>query len=188
MKTQKLASYISQIFSAIFLVPFFLVISNCFFIQNVLWTKNLLFSLLFFYLLPLLYYFLAFKQKMISDWDIFKRGERKQFNLKMLFFMMLGLLFFYFTGEKELIYFYFKTMIPFLVYFVLTLFWQVSGHTLMSSFTILLLYLYIDKSIILYLGLLWISLIAWARIELKRHTWLQVVVGAIIPLCYLLLR
>jgi len=71
--------------------------------------------------------------------------------------------------------------ITFFLGFVITLFWKISFHMIWSILaTFFIIYsLQTPQS---YLLILFIPLIAWSRLQLKRHSLLQVVAGTLLTL------
>ena len=136
---EKLAKAASRIFSPITEVPLILWLISIFNITFLSSLKVFLISLFFSFVVPFGSFLLLLKIKKISDADISKRKERYGFNIIVLFSIIACLLVFYFLNEKALVYFYIKVLLPFLLYFLITFFWKISGHMLLNSIFILLL-------------------------------------------------
>jgi membrane-associated phospholipid phosphatase len=186
MEKKKIARLISRIFSPLAEGPFSIWLASQFIFTQIGGLKVFLLTLFFVYLLPFSLFLFFLKQKKISDWDIKQREQR--YNLFSFTFLSIVacLLIFYFLGEKTLVFFYLRLLLPVLIFFITTFFYKISGHMLTNSIFILLLYLYTNKSIIICLGILWIIMVGWARVKLKRHTLAQVVAGALLPLIILI--
>ena len=148
--------------------------------------KVFLISIFFCFVVPFGFFLFLIKIKKISDWDISNRKERYVFNIITFFSIILCFSVFYFLNEKALVYFYMRLLLPFLLYFLITFFWKISGHMLVNSIFILLLYFRFQRSIVLILGILLLIVVGWSRIKLKKHTLAQVIAGALLPF-YLIL-
>lgn len=183
---EKLAKAASKVFSPIFETPFIICFATSSNITFLNWTRVFLISLFFSFVMPLGFFLLLLKIKKISDWEMTKRKERYGFNMIAFFSIIICLLVFYFLNEKALVYFYIKLLLPVFLYFLITFFWKISGHMLINSIFIFLLYFYLQKPIVLILGILLLIIVGWSRIELKKHTLAQVIAGALLPLVFLI--
>ena len=178
MNKSQMAEIISYIFSPVFETPLIILLTMMINKTKDYWITILILTLVFVYLLPWLLFRLLMSLGKISDTDITKRQERHLFFTGILIFFVIYMLFLYFINETSLFYFYLKLLIPFLCFFTINFFWKISGHMLVNSIFILLLYFYIDKSYIIIMGLLLLFLIGWSRIILKKHSLSQVLAGS----------
>jgi len=178
---KQIAKIISRIFDPLFELPIILWLLN----QKqpgFLKKKETFILLLFFtYFLPLLFFLFSWKLKFISDWDISERKERYSLFIFSSLSIISCLLIFYFLGEVNLLYFYLKVLLPVLFFFLITFFWKISGHLLLNSILLHLLYLNFHTSIFLILAVFILFLVGWSRVNLKKHNWLQVFAGAFLP-------
>ena len=55
-----------------------------------------------------------------------------------------------------------------------------SGHMAVVSVVVMALWLHLEKSWILYIGLPWICAMAWARWVKRCHTWVQIIGGVVV--------
>lgn len=184
-----IARIISRIFSPIIEAPLIIWLATSLNITFLSWLKVFLISLFFLFFLPYSFFLISLKIGSISDWDVTKRKERYGFNIIVLFSIIACLLVFYFLNEKALVYFYIRLLMPFFLYFLITFFWKISGHMLVNSIFILLLFFYasvpLQKPIVLFSGILLI-IVGWSRIKLKKHTLAQVAAGALLPFTILI--
>lgn len=179
---KKIAQIISRLFDPIIEGPFLIWLTTQLVETDLAWKKVFLISLFFIYLLPLVFFLLSLKRGWISDLDTTKRKERYGIYSFTLFSIVICLLVFYFLNEKMIFFFYLKLFLPVFIFFLITFFWKISGHALMNSLFILLLYFYSNESSILYWGIFLIILVGWSRVFLKKHTWVQVIAGSLLPL------
>jgi len=183
---KKLAIFISRLFDVFLEIPVILLLATQLVQTNISWQKIYLISFFFIFLLPILCFLFFLKKKIITDWDVTKREERYGIFSFTFLSIIICLTTFYLLNEKALLLFYIKLFLPIFIFFFITFFWKISGHMLVNTIFILLLYLYINKSIILYLGIILLLLVGWARINLKKHTLVQVVCGTLLPLLILI--
>lgn len=183
---KKIARIISRIFSPIVEGPFLIWLATQLVETELAWQNVFLTTLFFIYFLPLVFFFLGLKIGWISDWDITKREERYRLYSFTFLSIVICLIVFSFFKEKMLFYFYLKLLLPVFIFFLITFFWKISGHTLVNSLFVLLLYFYFDKSVILYLGIFLLILVGWSRMILKKHTLAQVIAGTLLSLLILI--
>ena len=150
------------------------------------WTKVFSLSLFFIFFLPYGFFFYLKKNKKISDNDISKRGERHRFNIFTFFSIALFLAIMFFFNEKALVFFYLRLLTPFFIYIIITFFWKISGHMVVNSIFVQLIYFYTKNPLLLLLGIFVLFLVGWSRVYLKRHTLVQVSFGGLLPLIILI--
>lgn len=143
--------------------------------------KNLGLSLLFFYLLPMIFFLFSWKKGWVSDWDTTKRRERYGVFTFAFLSIISGLVILLILGQTVLVNCYLKLLLPVIIFFITTFFWKISGHLLMNSIFFLLIYFNLDKSSIIIIASILLLLVGWSRIKLKKHTLPQVIAGALLP-------
>jgi len=118
----------------------------------------------------------ATKTKQVSNYDLSKRQERVRALLILFPFLIADIIGIAIFFPKLLTFF---ILIFFLLFgfFLITLKWKISGHIICATFTIGLLLLWYGMR--LWPILLFLPLIAWARLELKRHTMGEVIGGVV---------
>ncbi len=125
------------------------------------------------------------KTKRVSDWHITNRKER----IVPLVFLLASSMVFYLVVVQfhnrmvsTLFLLYIIWMIGF---FLITLFWKISGHTSVITLTTCM--------IVLWYGWIWwpvlflIPLVSWSRFKLKHHTLAQVIAGVVYSLIIIVL-
>lgn len=130
--------------------------------------------------IPLTYLYIAPKVGLATAWDLPKREERYLF-LSICFIASLITCFIsYYYGTSLLFKLNLLLLILFTIIFVTTLYWKISLHTSLNTVgSILINYLFGWSLWWVYLS---IPLVFWARLVLKRHTLIQLIVGIIISL------
>ena len=63
---------------------------------------------------------------------------------------------------------------------IVSLFWKMSGHTTYSTLLFFTLIYLFPKLSFLWLLFIFTPAIAWSRVELDKHTWMQTVVGVLV--------
>jgi len=186
-KVEKIAKIISRLSDPVFISPIIILLITQLGESQLPWQSIFFLSLIFIYLLPVVAFFVSLTIGRISDWDATKRQERYGLFIFTFLSISLCLVAFYLLEEKQLFYFYLKALMPIFIFFIITFFWKISGHALVNSLLILFIYFYFEKTIILYLGFFLIILVGWSRVFLEKHSWAQVIVGAVLPAVSLLL-
>ncbi len=142
-------------------------------------TTLILFS--FTFLIPLLVSVLFKYLKLTSDFVVNKREERP----KLLSVFLLSFLFALYISinisNPILIEIYTILCLTFLFGILLTLFWKVSFHMIISTLAIFYIIFVTQQPYTLLLALL-LPLIGWSRIYLKRHNLKQVVGGFLLTI------
>lgn len=121
-------------------------------------------------IVPLALFFIAWKTKFVSNWDITDRSQRPK-----LFWPLIAI------ETISIVVFHLWTMIPILIamigFAVITLFWKISGHAFASALA--------TGILISRFGWRWwpvlfiVPLVVWSRVVRKNHTMTQVIVGAL---------
>lgn len=121
-----------------------------------------------------------------SDLNVTKREERTRLFGVMAIAFLLALLLSFKTGDVRLITIYTTLNLTFLLGLLITIFEKISFHMIWSILSIFFI-LYLWQIPSLYLLLLLIPLIGWSRLQLKRHTLRQVILGTLLTsICILL--
>ena len=124
--------------------------------------------------------------RITSDFNVTKREERVKLFVVMGTTFLLSLLLSFKTGDTGLITIYTTLNLTFLLGLLITLFEKISFHMIWSILCIFFV-IYLWQIPYLYLLLLLIPLIGWSRLQLKRHTLRQVLLGFLLTsICILL--
>lgn len=144
----------------------------------------LLFSFLTF-LVPISAILLFKRLGITSDYNVTKRKERPKLFFVFLISFFLSLLLSIKLGNIQLITIFSVLNLTFFLGFLITLYWKISFHMIWSTLAIFIIYYLTNNPYLLLLGLL-IPFIGWSRIELKKHTLIQVVAGVLLCLLCML--
>lgn len=121
-------------------------------------------------LLPFSLYSIAWKMKIISDWDMRNRSERPKILWTLVVIEIVGFVVFQ-------LWVLFPILLAAVGFTVITHFWKISGHAMSAALA--------TGSIIIRFGwsfwpvLLIVPLVAWSRVVRKNHTIAQVIAGAL---------
>jgi hypothetical protein len=179
MNKKNLARFISFVFGPIFLWPLglLLIIFNS---QLSFWSRNqiLTWTFIFLIFLPLILFIVALKTKIISDFDITKKKERRVPMLIFVFLLIINLMFVRFFGIQIVFFFFLILFFLIIVNSLITVFWKISSHMAINTITIVLINHFFGGHFV-YLFLI-LPIIFWARFFLKRHTTAQLLGGFLV--------
>jgi prolipoprotein diacylglyceryl transferase len=136
---------------------------------------------LFTLILPLITTLLFKYLKYTSDFSVTKREERPLLYTTFLLYFLISLLISILSRQFLLIQMYTILTLTLALGILITLFWKISFHMLISTLSIFFLS-YLIGHPYMYLLFLLLPLIGWSRIELKKHTLNQVIAGVLLPL------
>lgn len=132
-----------------------------------------------YFLAIILPYLLLYKLGLASDYEFTKRDERPRYfiSLSLLYGALFLILRRYDIDSLTTVSFAFFLVSSVITF--ITFFWKISGHMTYSTLLFLTLaYLFSPYFLLLFL---FSPLIAWSRIELKKHSLKQVIAGTLIP-------
>lgn len=131
--------------------------------------------------LPLGTFFILKKLGKISDYEFTKRKERPlYFSLLSVFFFILFILCLLLVKNEYITNISFVLFVISTLLTIVSMYWKMSGHMIYStSLFFSLIYLFPDIKI-LWLLFLFTPFIAWSRVELEKHTLMQVIVGTLV--------
>lgn len=176
----KIAYIISRFFDAVFwALPLgaIAVFSSHFNDHNrIIWIIGLL---LFAGFLPFSIFWFWLKKGKISDIDFTKKEERTPIILVILFFWSLSLIFTWaLSGPRLMLIILSSVIIVGIFVLIINLRWKISNHTLaatIAGFLINFLYGWSYWWVFIF-----IPLVFWSRLVLKKHTFWQLVAGTIL--------
>lgn len=177
---KKFAWWISLLFGPMVLIPaiFVLLVINL-----VRPDHYFLASLMLFVcevLLPSLIYIGFYKAGKISDMDITKRQERFAIYPLFLLCQFLGVAGAWYLAEMMLMGTLLTLWILAFLMVYITFFWKISVHAIVAMSTWMLLIKFYGFSKMWWFGI-FVYLVMWSRLKLKRHTFGQVVAGGVMP-------
>jgi len=186
MKRESLKNKLAKVLSRAVTLSLILLAVTSIFLHTKLSLEYDLLLLLLSVLIPSLSIILFKVLGITSDFNVTKREERVRLFGVMGMTFLLALLLSFKTGDIRLITIYTTLNLTFLLGLLITLFEKISFHMIWSMLSIFFI-IYLWQIPYLYLLLLLIPLIGWSRLQLKRHTLRQVILGFLLTsICILL--
>jgi len=165
------------VFDPVIEIPIMLGAAAWWALTNGLRWRFLVFLLLVDALLPALYMLYGLRKGFISDWDITKRRERRGLYVFTTLTHLFGVVYAFFLGKTELG----KVLLVFwglaVVFALITYFWKISVHAGVNGAALAFFNHFWGWETYWWLVLV-LLLVLWARVEIKKHSWLQVMVGS----------
>lgn len=180
MKLNKFAKTISYIFDGSYIsIPAYLII-NIFMLKSgkqiAIWTPI---CILFGSILPFVFVVFLYKKKLINDLHVPRREDRlKPLIVSNLSYLFGFFVFYIFKAPVFLKALFFTSFLTTFLLSIITYFWKISFHASWITFTSITYYVFFGKWLLFLL--LFIPLVGWARVRLKRHTISQVIAGSIL--------
>ena len=176
LRFTKLAIFISRLFDPVWLIPGMLALAIGWSMFNGLRWRFIVILLLIDGLIPFLYFVHLLSTKEVSDWDTTKREQRIKLYGFTLAVHSTGAILALLLGKIVLAKILFLFLILAAVFTLITLRWKISIHTGVSSAAVVFLGLLCGPD---WLWLFFIvAAIGWARVVMKKHSLLQVIIGA----------
>lgn len=179
----KLAWLVSRVFDPVIEIPLLLSVSVWIALTNGLRWRFLIFLIVVDAFLPFLYMMWGLKTKRISDWDISKKEERNGLHRVALVCHLFGAVAAYAIGKI----FLFKILLMFwslaVIFAFITFFWKISIHAGVNAALVAFFNHFYgwDKYWWLVLVLL---LVMWSRVRIKKHDWMQGLMGTAIAMTW----
>jgi len=124
--------------------------------------------------------------KITSDYDVSKREERPKIFSVFLLCFLISLYISTNTTEILLVDMYSILNLTFFLGILVTLFWKISFHMIISTLSIFFI-IYLLQNPYSYLLALLIPLVGWSRVQLKKHDTKQVIGGFLLTLLCILI-
>jgi len=180
LKLNKFAKIVSYIFDGSYIsIPAYFIV-NFYMLKT--WQEVLLWTslcILFGSIIPYTFILFLYKKKKIKDLHVPNREDRIKPTLVTLVSYLLG--FFMFFILKSPVYLkaiFFGSFLTTMVLTIITYFWKISFHTSWITFFCITYYIIFGNWALLLL--LFIPLVAWARVKIKRHSVGQVISGVVV--------
>ncbi|MHB1253140.1 MAG: hypothetical protein ACYCZ1_03130 [Candidatus Humimicrobiaceae bacterium] len=180
MKINKFAKAISYIFDGSYIsIPAYLII-NIFMLKTAkevaVWTSL---CILFGSIMPFIFVVFLYKKKIIADLHVPRREDRlKPLLVSNISYLLGYFVFFIFKAPVYLKALFFTSFLTTVLLTIITSFWKISFHTSWITFTSITYYVFFGKWMLLLF--LFVPLVAWARVKIKRHTVGQVIAGSLL--------
>ncbi len=177
---EKFAKALSRIFDGSHIsIPVFIIICLAI-IKNPLSALGWAFlCILFGTLIPYLYIFFLFKKNVIDDMHVPNKENRIKPLIVTIVCYVIGYFVLYILKAHIFLRSIFvASIIITIILTAITYFWKISFHTSWVTFVTITYYVLFGKWMLTLLLLT--ILVGWARVKIKRHTILQVILGAAI--------
>jgi len=174
---QKTAWVISRVFDPVIEIPLLLTLAVWFALANGLRWRFFIFLMFVDAGLPALYMFYGLKKGFITDWDMTRREERKGLYLFTVFTHLIGVVYAFFLGKVFLAYTLLVFWMLAVVFAVITLRWKISVHAGVTAVAVGFVNHFFGWRNYWWLVLI-LLLVLWARVEVKKHTLIQVIAGS----------
>lgn len=182
-KKNRWAWVVSRIFDPVIEIPLLLIFVTWVALTNGLRYRFIIFLLIFDALLPAAYFFIGLATKKIADWDLTRKEDRRGLYAFTALTHFFGVIYAYFLNKTELAGVLFVLWSLAVVFAVITYFWKISVHAGVSGVMVALLTHYYGWARFGWL-LLVLFLVIWARVVIKKHSWVQVLAGAGLALAW----
>lgn len=180
---KRIAWLVSRLFDPVVEIPVLLMGAVYYAVVNGLRWRFLVMLLIVNAVLPAIYMLYGLKKGKIKDWDMSDRRERLGLYFFTIFVHLFGAVAAYAVGRTAL----FEILLVFwtmaVAFAVITLFWKISLHAGTNAAVVGFFNHYYgwDKYWWLVLVLV-LVLVLWSRVEIRKHTWAQVLAGAVLAL------
>ncbi|MBP9670127.1 hypothetical protein KBD75_01870 [Candidatus Woesebacteria bacterium] len=170
------AEVVSRVLDPVWEIPLALLLAVGFAVREGLRWRFVGLLLFIDAVVPMIFFLTMIYHKQIKDWDIQNRVQRIPLYLFTMICHLGGIWLAHELGRNELVSILLVFYAVAVIFFVITLKWKISLHAGVNS-------VLITTVNIFYGWHLWwlyilLSLVMWARVYQKHHTWAQVVAGA----------
>lgn len=174
--SQRLAIILSRLFDPVWLIPVMLAAAAGWSLLNGMRWRFILILLFIDGIIPGLYFIHLLGTKQISDWDTTQRRQRLKLYAFTVTAHLVGVGLAVLVGKPMLAKILLTFWLMAVTYSLITLVWKISLHTGVLSAAIAFgAYAFSARW---WWGLILLAAVAWSRVRLKKHTWLQTIVGA----------
>lgn len=177
---KKFAKTLSYVFDGSFIsIPVFIII--CLKLEDNIFLALgwAILCLIFATIIPFLFIFILYRKKLVYDLHLPKKENRIKPLIIAIISYIMGFFILYVLGAPLFLKAIFAiSLTNAIILTTITYFWKISFHTSWITITSISFYVLFGKWMLLLLLL--IPLIGWARVKIKRHTIMQVIMGAVI--------
>lgn len=171
-KVKKIAALVSTIFEPMTVLTLITLVGS--FLSGLSFMAIIRFDVVFLFVMVLpafLLRLIALKEGWVSNWDITNRKERIKPMLVFGIIIGTSLIFDWWFGNSFLVRLFALYTVWFFGFFLITIFWKISGHVGIFSLACFLLFSWFGLPALLVFPL--IGLVSWARIVHHDHTIMQ---------------
>ncbi len=178
MLKKKLARIISEVFNGFFTM--LLAPALVFVISDISVIYRILFPVLYL-CAPLVTFFILKRLGKATDYEFTNREERPLFfTIVTLSFLILFLVNTFLLKDPTISTVTVASLTASTILTIVSLFWKMSGHMTYSTLLFFTLIFLFPNLSFLWLLFIFTPAIAWSRVELGKHTWMQTVAGVVV--------
>lgn len=180
-----LAELISRLFDPVWEIPAALLLAVMFALQEGIRWRFLGLLLFIDAIVPMIFFLTMLYHKQLSNWDMDKRRQRLPIYIFTLICHLGGIWLAHELGKVQLTHILLVFYVIGLVFVAVTSWWKISIHAGVNGVLITAVNLFYGW----HFGWLYLILylVMWARVYQKHHTWAQVLAGASLGICMVLL-
>jgi len=141
--------------------------------------ETLMVVLIFYILLPVVFFAFRMRAGRIADWDLTNKKERNSIYLFTIASHLWGVLLLALLGQVFLMKIFLVLLAVSAVFMVVNLYWKISVHAGVNALLMVLLNSFYGWKIFGWLMVV-LLLVLWSRVYLKKHTITQVMIGAVV--------
>jgi len=179
----KFAWVVSRVFDPIVVVPVILLSAVWFALTNGLRFRFLIFVLVVDLMLPASYFIAGLKLKWMKDWDATDRRDRVGLFFFTVVVHAITVVYAFALGKAEIGLILLVFWILAVIFAVITLFWKISVHGGVMATALAFFAHFWGWGKVWWLAVV-LVLVLWARVENRKHNWLQVFAGAFLALVW----
>lgn len=173
----RLAWLISRVFDPVIEIPLLISVATLYAVRNGWRFRYLIFLLIIDALAPAAFLIWGLVKKKFSDWDMSKRKERSSIYIFTVMMHFFGVVYAFMLGKEELSEVLFVFWLVALAFAIVTLFWKISIHAGVNGAAVAFFNHFWGWQNYWWLVIV-LLLVLWARVEIRKHTWAQVLIGA----------
>lgn len=178
MPKKKLARIISEVFNGFFTM--LLTPALVFVVSDIPTIYKIIFPLLYI-AAPMVTFFILKKLGKATDYEFTKREERPLFfTIVTLSFLALFVISTLLLKNPTISTVTVASLTASTILTIVSLFWKMSGHMTYSTLLFFTLIFLFPNLSFLWLLFIFTPAIAWSRVELGKHTWMQTVAGVLV--------
>jgi len=178
---KKFAWIISRVFDPAVEIPVVLAAAAYYALMNGLRFRFLIFLILVDAFLPAMYMVWGIKTRRISDWDMTKREQRGELYFLTVFLHLFGVVLAFFLGKIVMAKILFVLWSLALIFALITMVWKISVHAGVNG-AMLSFFCHLYGWQNYWWLVIILVLVLWSRVEIKKHSILQVSLGSILAI------
>lgn len=171
----------SRVFDPVVVIPVILLSAVWFALTNGLRFRFLIFILIVDMIIPAIYFVLGLKLGWMKDWDATDRRDRFGLFFFTVAMHAVSVVYAFMLGKNEMGLILLVFWILAVIFSVITLFWKISVHAGVMA-TALAFFAHFWGWNKFWWMVPILLLVLWARVEARKHDWLQVFAGSFLAI------